>query len=113
MFLPYLIQKGRVEEARVLTQERVQQQSGNIKLVSRLGTDLTGVKDAGPQAFWGPSCKQPSDHNFLESNTKERTPKSQNSEPEQCFKAQNHVVNSNAIGNMCSRLFCTGLRTQL
>ena len=74
-----LIQKGRVEAATVLTHERVQQQSGNTKLVSRLGTDLTGVKDTGPQAHWGPSCKQPSDHNFLESNTKERTPKSKNS----------------------------------
>ena len=74
-----LIQKGRVEAATVLTHERVQQQSGNTKLVSRSGTDLTGVKDAGPQAHWGPSCKQPSDHNLLESNTKERTPKSKNS----------------------------------
>ena len=108
-----LIQEGRMEAARVLRQERVQQQSGNIKLVSRLGTDLTGVKDAGTQAHWGPSCKQPSDHNFLESNTKERTPKSQNLEPEQCTKSQNHVVNTNATGNMCSRLFGTGLRTQL
>ena len=75
----HLIQKGRVEAARVLTQERVQQQFGNIKLVSRSGTDLTGMKDTSPQAHWGPSCKQPLDHNFLESNTKERTPKSKNS----------------------------------
>ena len=88
-----LIQEGRMEAARVLTHERVQQQSGNIKLVSRLGTDLTGVKDTGPQAHWGPSCKQPSDHNFLEGNMKEWTPKSKNSLPEQCFKSQNHVVN--------------------
>ena len=49
-------------------------QYDTIELVLRLVTDLTGVKDAGPQAHWGPSCKQPSDHNFLESNTKERTP---------------------------------------
>ena len=60
----HLFQKGRVEAVRVLTQERVQQQSGNIKLVSRSGTDLTGVKDTSPQAHRGPSCKQPSDHNF-------------------------------------------------